>query len=429
MGGFHSADHRERARLVPLSLTDPAPTYTVSTLCDEIHALLAVALPSLWVSGEVQRVKRSQRGHLYFELIEKGGGDEIAAKLDAVIWRNDFDRIRRELEAVGQKIDEGVSLRCRAGVDFYPPGGRLQLVIREVDPLFTLGLLEKRRRELLAELSRLGLLDRNASLDLPLLPLRLGLITSAGSAAYHDFLATLAESGYGFEVLFVHAAVQGRGAEREIASALSALGGLGVDCVVLVRGGGARSDLAVFDHREVALAICASPVPVITGLGHEIDQSIADLAAHTAVKTPTKAAELLVARLTQAEQRAADLASALRAAAALPIARGRSVLALAERSLVGARYRLNAATLRLARMGKGLSQASAQSFRGAEQKLLGYERLAATLSPERTLARGFSVARTLDGRIVRSPAGIADGEKITIQTQGGTFSSRVEAGH
>lgn len=407
-------------------MTAPQPTYTVSALCDEIHALLAVALSSLWVSGEVQRVKRSQRGHLYFELVEKGDGDEVAAKLDAVIWRTDFDRVRRELEVAGQKIDEGVSLRCRAGVDFYPPGGRLQLVVREVDPLFTLGLLEKRRRELLAELSRLGLLDRNASLALPTLPLRIGLITSEGSAAYHDFLATLAESGFGFEVLFVHVAVQGRGAEREIASALGAVGGLGLDCVVLVRGGGSRSDLAVFDHREVALAITTCPVPVITGLGHEIDQSIADLAAHTAVKTPTKAAEFLVARVAQAEQRLQDLATALRSAAALPIERGRSALTLAERGMLGARYRLEAANFALGQLGRTLSSAASLALRGAEQALASRERLAATLSPERTLARGFSVTRAADGRVVRSPQGLADGDQVTIQTHGGFFRSRVE---
>src|SRR4029078_7543944 len=114
------------------------------------------------------------------------------------------------------------------------------------------------------------------------------------SAAYHDFLSCLRESGYGFRVIFFHAAVQGKEAEREVVSALRALAGLDVDCAVLIRGGGSRTDLAAFDSRAIAEAVARAPLPVLTGLGHEIDQSISDLVAHTALKTPTKVAELLV---------------------------------------------------------------------------------------------------------------------------------------
>ncbi len=279
----------------------PSATYSVSELAAEIGAVLADSFPPLWVVGEVQRVRPSQRGHLYFELIEKGQGESILAKLDAVLWRSDHERVRSVLAAQGLAIVEGVEIRLRASVDFYGPAGRLQLVVREVDPLFFLGQLERRRRELLAELASAGLLERNRELPLPELPLTVGLVTSEGSAAYHDFLTTLAESGYGFRVLFVHSAVQGKGAEQELVSALELAGSLPLDCLVLVRGGGSRSDLAVFDSREVARAVALCPVPVVTGLGHEIDQAIADRVAHTAVKTPTKAAELLVARVAEAE--------------------------------------------------------------------------------------------------------------------------------
>ncbi|HRC87722.1 MAG TPA: exodeoxyribonuclease VII large subunit, partial [Thermoanaerobaculia bacterium] len=294
----------------------PSATYSVSELAAEIGAVLADSFPPLWVVGEVQRVRPSQRGHLYFELIEKGQGESILAKLDAVLWRSDHERVRSVLAAQGLAIVEGVEIRLRASVDFYGPAGRLQLVVREVDPLFFLGQLERRRRELLAELASAGLLERNRELPLPELPLTVGLVTSEGSAAYHDFLTTLAESGYGFRVLFVHSAVQGKGAEQELVSALELAGSLPLDCLVLVRGGGSRSDLAVFDSREVARAVALCPVPVVTGLGHEIDQAIADRVAHTAVKTPTKAAELLVARVAEAEAeldaRRRDLAQAAR---------------------------------------------------------------------------------------------------------------------
>jgi exodeoxyribonuclease VII large subunit len=291
------------------------PTYTVSALCDEVRAFLGEAFSSLWVAGEVQRFRESQRGHVYFELVEKDASDGVCGKLEAVVWARDWQRVRRALAATGQRIEEGMAIRCRGGIDFYGVGGRLQLVVREVDPVFTLGMLERRRRETLAALEAAGLLDLNRALALPEPPLSIALVTSHGSAAYHDFLATLGESGYGFRVLSIHASVQGQRAEREIVSALALAGRSGVDCVVLVRGGGARSDLAVFDSRGVAEAVARSPLPVLTGLGHEIDEAIADRVAHLALKTPTKVAELLVERVARCDRAAAGLAAELARAA------------------------------------------------------------------------------------------------------------------
>lgn len=135
------------------------------------------------MAGEAQRVRPSARGHLYFELVEKGERDEIIGKLDAVIWKSDLQRVRRMLSAGGQ-IADGMQIRCRASLDFYGPGGRLQLCVREVDPTFTLGMLELRRRETLAALTAAGLVERNRALPLADLPLTLALITSHGSAAY-----------------------------------------------------------------------------------------------------------------------------------------------------------------------------------------------------------------------------------------------------
>jgi exodeoxyribonuclease VII large subunit len=455
-----------------LSLPLFEPTYTVSDLCAEVRDFLGEAFSSLWVAGEVQRLRPSRRGHLYFELIEKGDDDEIRGKLDAVLWRTDHLRVQRVLAAAGQQIAEGREIRCRGGLDFYGQAGRLQLVVREVDPVFTLGLLARRRQEVLAELAAAGLLERNRALALPALPLDIALITSEGSAAYHDFLATLSESGYGFRVLFLHAAVQGRGAEREIASALAALGGLAVDCAVLIRGGGSRADLAVFDSREVALAVARAPVPVLTGLGHEIDLAIADRVAHTASKTPTKAAELLVARVAAAEGELAALAGELRRAATAPLARGREALGAAERGLrlarlplAHARSRLGECARALGRSGRGRVRAGAveverlgQRLRGAAPRslerrrgapeelgrrfagaagahlrearatLAGLARLCSQLAPERTLERGFTITRRAGGAVVRRPEEVAAGERIVTETAAGAFPSRVEAG-
>src|SRR5690606_8171538 len=141
--------------------------------------------------------------------------------------------------------------------------GRLQLVVDHVDLAFSEGELERRRRQTLEALERAGLLERQRGLAWPRLPLALGLVTSQGSAAYHDFLATLRDSGIHFRVEFVHAAVQGSGADREIAAALAWLGQRPLDAIAMVRGGGSRSDLAVFDLEAVARAVAQCPVPVV----------------------------------------------------------------------------------------------------------------------------------------------------------------------
>lgn len=446
------------------------PTYSVSRLCGEIRDFLGEAFASVWVAGEAQRVRPSARGHLYFELVEKGERDEIVGKLDAVIWKGDLLRVRRVLDRAGQRLADGMQVRVRASVDFYGPGGRLQLCVREVDPTFTLGMLELRRRETLAALSAAGLLERNRGLPLCELPLTVALITSHESAAYHDFLSGLAESGYGFRVIFVHASVQGREAEREVVSALRALAGLPVDCAVLIRGGGSRSDLAVFDSRAIAEAIALAPFPVLAGLGHEIDRSIADMVAHAAFKTPTKVAEFLVERVALQEQALSDLRSRLLREALEPLRAGREALGRAERGVSLARMRLAAAGHRIeeharalgrlgrsalrqagrrqdvlrdrlaalaprllesgerarVRLGERMAAAARGHLRETAARLQGIERLCVQLAPERTLERGFSLTRDSSGALLRRPDQAAAGDLITTQLSGGTLKSRVE---
>lgn len=446
------------------------PTYSVAQLCGEVRDFLGEAFSSVWVVGEAQRVRPSTRGHVYFELVEKGENDEIIGKLDAVIWKGDALKVQRMLSASQQRLTDGVQVRCRGGLDFYAPSGRLQLCVREVDPAFTLGLLERRRRETLAALAAAGLMERNRGIPLADLPLTIALVTSHGSAAYHDFLSGLTESGYGFRVIFVHAAMQGREAEREVVSALSSLAGLPIDCAVLIRGGGSRTDLAAFDSRSIAEAIALAPFPVLTGLGHEIDRAIADMVSHTAFKTPTKAAEFLIERVAVADQAVEDLRRRLLREALEPLRSGREALGRAERGVSLARMRLAAAgdhieehARALARLGRSALRAAerrqdalrgrlaeitprrieaaerervrlgeriASSGRGtvreAAATLQGIERLTLQLAPERTLERGFSLTRDASGRTLRNPGDVRPGDLITTRLAGGDLQSRVE---
>jgi exodeoxyribonuclease VII large subunit len=459
-----------RANAVQIEIPFGPHTYTVSQLGAELRALLGEAFPGAWVTGEVQRLRESRNGHVFFELVEKGRGDEVVGKLEAVIWRTDFLRVRRELAGAGQRLAEGLEVRCLAQPDFYAPTGRLQLTVRDVDPVFSLGLLTRRRQETLDALAAAGLLERNKALPLPDVPLAIGLVTSHGSAAYHDFLATLRESGLGFRVWLVHAAVQGREAERDVPGALLAAARMPVDCVVLVRGGGARAELAVFDSRRIAEAIATLRVPVLTGLGHEIDLAVADLVAHSAVKTPTGVAELLVRRAEAAERRLETIAAGLAGCAEERLRRAGEGLGRAERGIAGAAARVaresarvgEAARLlgalaaqrlrhagagveraaaavaqsaprllqRRAREGRALADAIARrapgQLRRADERCAALARVAAQLSPERVLSRGFSITRTAAGRVLRAPGDASPGERLVTQLAAGTVTSRVE---
>ena len=381
--------------------------------------------------GEVQRFRPSAAGHQYFDLVEKGEGaarDQIVGVLSAVIWKGEYQRLRPVLERAGERLADGLRIRCRASVDFYPPGGRLQVQIREIDPTFTLGDLAQRRQETLQALSAAGLLETNRALPLPALPMSIALVTSAGSAAYHDFLATLRESGYAFRVLVVHSAVQGAEAERSLPSALALAAGTNCDCIVLIRGGGSKSDLAVFDSQAVAEAVARAAKPVLTGLGHEIDESVADLVAHESFKTPTKVAEELVARISGAELAVARLREQLMRQARLAMAEAGGRLARAERRAVAARLRLAQISLRLAALAEGLRRVAMHRLRSADQQLASWARLVGELSPARTLRRGFSITRDATGAVLRDPAAVPAGTTIVSELAMGPLRSRVEAG-
>ncbi len=445
-------------------------TYSVSELTEEIRDLLAEAYAGVWVAGEVGRARASRNGHLYFELIEKGRGDRIVGKIDAVLWRSHHQRIRRNLAAGGQRIADGQQIRCWGRLDFYGPAGRLQLVVHEVDPLFTLGLLEKRRRQTLAVLAEAGLLELNRQRPLPAVPLDVGLVTSEGSAAFHDFLAGLAESGYGFRVFLVHAAMQGHEAERQVAAAFRRLGALQLDAIVLIRGGGSRTDLAAFDSRQIAEAVARCPLPVLTGLGHEIDQSIADRVSHTAFKTPSKAAEFLTERVAAAERGVIACEAALGQVARRNLRRARRQLQSTERLAQMARLRLQVAARAVLVAGRTCGRISRRRLREArrataeltrrlassaprlverqrgrprwlsrrlvdiatgrlrevEATLAGVARVCSELAPERVLERGYSITRDQADKIVREPRQVEPGDRIVTTLAGGALNSRVE---
>lgn len=291
---------------------------TVRQLNEAVSDAVRRAFPTtVWVRGEVQRFPGDavRRQHVYFELHETGqsGAAEYQIPVSLMGWDRQRFGLARYLDGTDPDFQLAnqleVCLECQ--VDFYAKFGKLSLKVVGVDKNFALGKLEAQRRATLEFLKAENLLERNAGIPLPELPLRVGLITSPGSAAEHDFRTGLEASPFGFQVALVGARMQGEQLQGEVIRALRHLAGQGVDVIVITRGGGSRADLSWFDQRELAVAIAGCPVPVVTAIGHEIDRSIADEVAHHSCKTPTAAAEFLVDRVAVAAGRVAEAADRL----------------------------------------------------------------------------------------------------------------------
>jgi exodeoxyribonuclease VII large subunit len=266
--------------------------FSPSSLIDEVNALLDQGFSGIQVEGEITNASASGRGHLYFSIKDE------RAQLDALMWASRAAALRFELE-------DGLAVRARGSLTIYRQRGRFQLVVEALEPQ-GIGALQLAFEQLKRKLDAEGLFAADRKRALPALPNRVGIVTSATGAALQDMLRVLRRVAH-LEVVVAPAMVQGAGAAAEIAAALGRLGASGlVDVIIVGRGGGSLEDLWAFNEEDVARAIAASPVPVISGVGHEVDFTIADFVADIRATTPTQAAELVVSRLEEQQRRIAD---------------------------------------------------------------------------------------------------------------------------
>ena len=290
------------------------PTLTVRELAEAINgALRRTFFEGVWVRGEVQGLSE-RNGHLYFSLADDG--EEGKATIAVSLFANVRFKLRPLLQRHRLRLADGLKVRIHGYPDLFAPTGRLSLKMSGIDPRYTLGELALQRDELVRRLVAEGLYDAQSRRSLPAVPLRVGLVTSVGSAAWHDVTEELAGSGFGFQVAACDTRVQGEWAAEMVAAAVRTLGRRPLDVVLVVRGGGARADLATFDSEVVARAIASCPVPVVTGLGHEVDRSVADEVAGLALKTPTACAAELVDRVRRFRQGVEGTWEAIEAVAA-----------------------------------------------------------------------------------------------------------------
>lgn len=289
-------------------------------LHQQIREELEVSFPeSYWVVAEISQITPDKRkGHCYLSLVDKGDDPrgQILAQTRATIWSARFQILSRYFEEkTGQQLKAGLKILFQTNVRFHELYG-LSLDILNIDPNYTIGDLARQRQETLKRLEAEGLLTSNKELELPFVPQRLAVISSTTAAGYQDFIHQLHHNafGYTYSTTLFQAVVQGNEAPASIrkAFALVARYSEHFDACILIRGGGSQTDLSCFDDYHVAAAIGHCPVPVLTGIGHERDESIADLVAHTRLKTPTAVANFLVEKYQEAETVAENLSDSIR---------------------------------------------------------------------------------------------------------------------
>ena len=383
-----------------------------------------------WVTGELSDVSMpAYGGHFYGELVQKDeDGDHIVARARITCWARIYNMLRlRFQKEAGETLRKGLQVKLLVKVNFHEQYG-YSLNVLDIDSTFTLGDLAKRRREILLQLEKDGILHDNQELPLPRLLRRIAVISSATAAGYGDFCHQLEQNEYGFhfDVKLFPAVMQGEHVPESIISALETVLSEDVfDLVVIIRGGGASSDLSDFDSYELAACIALYPLPVITGIGHERDETVLDYVAHTKVKTPTAAAAFIIDHQAQEAALLDDLYLRITHSAEERILREkqrlehkRTVLPLLFTNFIQGKQN------RLLLLHQRLMTTVGQRLEREQHRLQLMKQRLDSLDPKLLLKRGYTIT-TCGGNIVRSIEGLAEGEVLTTQTENGDIYSKV----
>ncbi len=380
------------------------PSFSVGQFTEVLnHVLKASFEEGVWVEGEIQGL-RKPNPHAYFTLIENIDG--VKAQLNINLFAGPLRNVQAKLRQQGIELKDGLKVRLFGRVEYYGPFGKLNLIATDVDTQFSAGDVAAKREELLRQLMEKGVDKVNKRIPVPLVPLRLGIISSSQAAGWADAQQHLTESGIGFAITFCDVRVQGDAAVSQIVAALNSLSRRDdIDLVMLMRGGGSKGDLAAFDDEQIAMAISKCSHPVFTGIGHEIDTSIADIVAHTANKTPTACAQSVIAIVESFLSELSYSASSLRSLTQTAVERARSRIAVSvERLRTRPRTALERQT----------------------QKLMMHAASVRLLDPVTTMARGWSITRDSSGNVVRSISDIKKGDTVVTALADGSITSTVE---
>lgn len=398
-------------------------TLTVRQVNDAISEAVADSFPhDVWVRGEVQRLRFHSSGHIYFDLVDSSKGS-APCTIPVTLLKWNAGKIKGNLREI---LVEDREVRILARPDFYAPYGKMSLAASDVDAAYTLGQIAIARRELIAKLTAEGILRSNGELELPDLCADIALVTSIDSAAYHDVVDQLKGSGYGFRIHAINALMQGHESPSSVVAGLKYADTLKADVVLLCRGGGAKSDLATFDSENVARTIAAMHTPVIAGLGHQIDVSVADIVAHSSLKTPTACAQFIIERTTAALDAVQDLGGRINEVVTDYLNASETRLAHISQRLTDVSYILERSSSVLDNAKISITASTQRAFENAQQRLSSLTSLISAHDPMRVLERGYTLTTNQEGGIVRSVSDVKKGMPITTRVVDGIITSTVD---
>ena len=389
------------------SIDSPLTLYSLNNL---VRNAVADAMPSrYWVTGELSEVRETATGHCYIELVQRDEKtQEMVAKARGTIWARIYSMLRPYfLEQTGQKFAAGLKVLLQVTVSFHELYG-FTLDVCDIEPAYTIGDIARQRQLIIKRLTEEGVIGLNKELEIPLLPQRIAIISSATAAGYGDFCDQLMNNRYGF-VFYPHlfpAPMQGNTAEQGIIDALDRIAAHAEcwDAVVIIRGGGATSDLGCFDSYDLANNCAQFPLPIITGIGHLRDESVLDIVAHTSAKTPTAVAELLIHAMLANESMLDGLQEGI------------------ANAVTG---RIKDEKRRIETIVGRIPVATALFMQAQQHKLELHQRSIDAASPEHILSLGYSITR-INGKAVRNAADLATGDKVQTTVANGEFTSIVK---
>lgn len=384
----------------------------------------------VWISAEISELKLNNSGHCYLNLVEKGaGGGTPRAEARAMIWRSAYKNIATTFEqATGSPLCSGLKVLVRVVVNFHETYG-YSLQIIDIDPSYTLGDVERRRRETIEQLMADGIWDMNRELTLARPTLRIAVVSSATAAGYRDFMRELGRNNYRFRTTLFESTMQGDGGEDSVVAALEEIAAKEeeFDMVAIIRGGGSTSDLALFDSYRIASHIAQFPLPVVTGIGHDKDVSVADMVAHTHCKTPTAVAtffaELADAELNIVEEYTSSIANEVESILQNEAMRVYTLSADIERI---ATAHINDGLNRLNTIHSALHSRLELIFSTESHRLKEFERTLQTYSIDNILQLGFALVRS-GNKTITSIADNKVGDSIDVELRDGVLSAEIKS--
>lgn len=438
---------------VPYSEPDTSPQHplTLFELNSTVRAMLQHTLPdTFWLAAELSEVRLASNGHCYVEFVQKDEhGGTLVAKARGTIWRQNYTALAAHFErATGRALAAGLKVLVQVNVAFHELYG-YSLTVCDIDPSYTIGDVALRRAEIIRQLQADGVMDMNKELPLPRLLRRIAVVSSPTAAGYGDFCDQLARSGYDFTVRLFPATMQGEHVEKSVIDALDAIAAdrTNWDVAVIIRGGGATADLQGFDTYFLAANVAQFPLPVLSGIGHERDDTLIDLVAHTRLKTPTAVAAFLIDSRTSESQRLDGLRKRLGEAvtrrldterarlercagrygtsATRCIARQRErLLRIGARAEAECRQKMLREQHRIADFPARMARAATRRLELERHRLDMAQRSIRLANPDRILALGFSITLK-DGKPVRDASQLAEGDLLVTRVAKGTVISRV----